>query len=274
MNDQVGLDDIAEFNRARWEELVDANVLYAQPMLTLTPATARAVVDPHDLLGEIAGRDVLCLASGGGQQSAAFGVLGAHTTVFDLTAGQLAKDRIVADHYGFDLTVEQGDMRDLGRFVDDAFDIVWHAFSINFIPDARPVLAHVARILRPGGFYRLEWANPFVAGVDDREWDGSSYPLRQPYIDGAEIHLTDDHWDVEQADGSVKRVAGPREFRHTVSGIVNTLVGHGFVMLGLWEETTTADAPAPGSWEHYKLVAPPWLETWWTYAPTFFTRTD
>jgi 2-polyprenyl-3-methyl-5-hydroxy-6-metoxy-1,4-benzoquinol methylase len=48
----------------------------------------------------VKGKDVLCLASSGGQQSAAFGVLGANVTVFDLSENMLKKDVATAKHYG------------------------------------------------------------------------------------------------------------------------------------------------------------------------------
>ncbi len=267
MNHEPGLDAIAAFNRQRWEELVEAGVLYSRPLLNLDETTAHNVVDPYSLLGDLQGKDVLCLAAGGGQQSAAFGLLGANVTVLDITAGQLEKDRLVARHYGLDLTTIQGDMRDLSVFAEDAFDVVWHAYSITFIPDARPVFAEVARVIRPGGIYRIQWGNPFLAGVDDREWDGRSYPLKDPYLDGVEVQFADEHWDVEQPDGTVKHVVGPKEFRHILSGVVNTLVGHGFIILGLWEETSADPDPEPGSWDHYKLIAPPWLQIWAAYRP-------
>jgi SAM-dependent methyltransferase len=264
---EPGLDDIAAFNRARWEALVAADVLYSRPDLDLDATQARAAIDPFDLLGDVTGKEVLCLAAGGGQQSAAFGVLGANVTVVDITAGQLAKDRLAADHYGYAVNLVQADMRDLSMFGDKAFDIVWHAFSITFIPDPRPVFAEVARVLRPGGVYRMQWSNPFVMGMDERDWDERGYPLRHPYVDGAEVIFDDEHWDVEQPDGSVKRVVGPREFRHTLSGVVNTLAGHGFVIVHLMEETTQEADPTPGSWEHCKWIAPPWIQLWTRFLP-------
>ena len=50
---------------------------------------ARERINPYGVLKEVAGKDVLCLASGGGQQSAAFGVLGARVTVFEDRDGTL-----------------------------------------------------------------------------------------------------------------------------------------------------------------------------------------
>jgi hypothetical protein len=62
-------------------------------------------------------------------------------------------------------------------------------------------------------------------------------------------------------------VKGPREFRHTLGALVNGLVENGFIILGLWEETgADPDAP-PGTWDHFKLVAPPGFTMWSRYRP-------
>ena len=94
------------------------------------------------------GQDVLCLASGGGQQSVAFGLLGANVTVFDLTPAQLERDREAAAHYDLPITTVQGDMRDLSHFEGAVFDIVWHAYSINFVPEVESVFDEAVRVLK------------------------------------------------------------------------------------------------------------------------------
>src|SRR5688572_9108014 len=176
------MDDVIGYNKARWEALAQARVSFSRPFLDLTPETARQVVDPQGVMGEVAGKDVLCLAGGGGQQSVAFGLLGARVTIFDLTETQLQRDREAAAHYGLEVQTVQGDMRDMSCFEDRCFDIIWHAFSISFVPDPRPVFAEVARLIRPGGLYRLEFPNPFVVGLSER-WNGAGYLLARPYLD-------------------------------------------------------------------------------------------
>jgi ubiquinone/menaquinone biosynthesis C-methylase UbiE len=264
----MNLDEVARTNQERWDALVAANVAYSQPMLDLDRISARRLIDPYDLAGDLEGRDVLCLASGGGQQSVACALLGAaQVTVFDLSPAQLARDREAAAHYGLSIRTVQGDMRDLSAFDDESFDLIWHAFSINFVPESRPVLDEVARVLRPGGLYRIQLHNPFTAGLDETDWNGAGYPLRQPYVDGAELQFSDPHWEVWDDEGGVQRVVGPREFRHTLGPLLNRLIGHGFALLGLWEELTDDPDAEPGTWEHLKYVAPPYLTLWFRYAP-------
>lgn len=265
------MDELAKYNKERWEELAQAQVAYSRPFLHLDATTARQVVDPQGFLGEIAGKQVLCLAGGGGQQSAAFALLGAQVTVLDISETQLQRDQQAAQHYNLPITTYQGDMRDLSRFVDNSFDVVWHAHSINFVPTTQPVFDGVTRVLKPGGFYHLSFHNPFTQAVDDAKWNGIGYPLNQPYIDGAEIMLeqvfNNPDWEVTDPQGVVRQIKGPREFRHTLSTLLNGLIQRGFVLLHFTEETTPEPTPTLGSWEHYKLVVAPYLSLWAAYRP-------
>ena len=120
------MDEIAEYNQARWKALVKAGALFTRPKLNLDADSARRMIDPSGKLSDVAGKKVLCLAGGGGQQSAAFALLGANVTVFDLSDEQLQQDKKVAEHYGFEIKTVQGDMRNLSPFEKESFDIVYH----------------------------------------------------------------------------------------------------------------------------------------------------
>jgi SAM-dependent methyltransferase len=254
-------DDVARYNKERWEALARARVPYSRPMLDLNAGTARDLVDPYGWIRSYEGKDVLCLAGGGGQQSAAFALLGSRVTVLDLSETQLERDRRAAAHYSLTVRTEQGDMRDLSRFPDRSFDVVWHAHSITFIPDVRTVFAEVARVLRPGGIYHISCNNPYSAGVDERDWNGGGYPLKERYVDG-ELHFADDRWEIGYDDGTSVHVQGPREFRHTMSTLLNGMAERGFVLLSFWEDTGSDPDAKPGTWEHLKSIAPPFIGFW------------
>src|SRR5262245_23168985 len=188
------MDEIARYNLERWQALVEADALFTRPAFDLTPTSAREKVDAEGLFGDVTGKDVLCLAGGGGQQSAAFALLGAKVTVFDLSEQQLERDRQVAQHYQKTISTIQGDMRDLSALGSGAFDIVHQPHSLGFVPDARIVFAQVARVLRPGGIYFFAISNPFYCGLSEADWNGSGYTLKFPYVDGAEISIPDPDW--------------------------------------------------------------------------------
>lgn len=255
------VDEITRYNQERWDALAKANVEYSRPLLNLDEQSARAFVDPYQIMGDVRGKQVLCLAGGGGQQSAAFGVLGADVTVVDFSKIQLERDQAVLAHYDFPVELIQGDMRDLACFGDHCFDVVWHAYSINFVPDVTPVLDEVVRVLSPGGLYRLEWSNPVTKGTDETTWTGKGYLLNRAYAD-AEIQFATPDWEIIAADGSSEHVEGPREFNHTLSTVVNGLIGRGMRLLGIWEDRSGDANAVPGSWDHFKAFAPPYFTLW------------
>ena len=257
------MDEINRTNRERWNALARANVEYSQPFLDFTREQAEARIYRHGVLQDVAGKRVLCLASGGGQDSVAFGLLGADVTVLDLSDVQLERDRQGAAHHGLTTATIQGDMRDLSVFHAGSFDVVWQVYSINFVPSVSPVFQEVARVLKPSGIYFVQFANPFVQSVDEEAWDGKSYPLKDLYVDGEDMAERFPHWDVTQPDGSKVKLDSPHEYRHILSTVLNTLVSCGFMLLGLWEWMKPGEAPEPGTWMHFTQVAPPYLSTFW-----------
>jgi SAM-dependent methyltransferase len=245
-------DEIAEINERHWERMVVEGCGFTRPWLDLDITVLRQYVSgslsaapgplmdiyPPGVLADVEGKDVLCLASGGGQQSAVFGLLGARVTVVDLTAGQLAGDRQAAAHYGYPVTTIQGDMRDLSDLGEQSFDLVYQAPSISYVPDVRPVYAQVSRVLRAGGTYRVEFTNPATQFVDMEDWDGCGYRISVPYT-------------VRRVEKEGREAA---DFRHFLGDIFNGLLEAGFVIQAVHEAPchlqNKADAE-PGSWEHW-----------------------
>jgi ubiquinone/menaquinone biosynthesis C-methylase UbiE len=268
MKGRVNMDDIANYNHERWNALVRANALFTRPALHFDATTARQRIDSEGLLGELAGRKVLCLAGGGGQQSAAFALLGAHVTVYDLSDAQLEGDRKASAHYGVSIEAVQGDMRNLSHFADDSFDIVWHPYSINFVPEVDRVFSEVARVLRDRGLYHVHFANPFFSGLTAQDWDGQGYSLKHPYVDGAEITYEDQDWVYNRSEHAGEAIPPPREYRHTLSTIVNGLVAHGFIIRHLSDtmDLSHDEQAEPGTWDHFVAFAPPWLAIWARYS--------
>lgn len=242
-----GIDDAALANQRLWEAEVEKGCGFTIPWLDLNLALLRRYaagditnppapldcISPAGVLAEVEGKDVLCLASGGGQQSAVFGLLGAKVTVVDLTEGQLEGDRRAAAHYAYNVTTIQSDMRDLSALGDDAFDLVFQADSMAYIPDVRQVYREVARVLRHDGIYRVKHRQPavFTVSVVDE-----TYRIATPYAERVE----------HREDGGI-------EFRHYMDDIFNGLVEAGLELIEVIDlgrnRQPGADAE-PGSWCH------------------------
>lgn len=261
------MDEIARYNRARWKALVEADALFTRPHLNLDADSARQRVDPDGILGDVEGLDVLCLASGGGQQSVAFALLGANVTVFDLSEEQLERDALAAAHYNVEIKIVQGDMRNLSCFEESSFDIVYHAYSLNFVTDAEEVFRQVARVMRKGGFYRFNCANPFIMGTHQEDWNGDGYVLKEPYLSKAPITSADPDWVYNQDENAPVRKS--IEYRHTLSELINGLINSGFVIRHVsdssdMEPDTNAE---PATWDHFTAFAPPWIFFTASYRP-------
>lgn len=65
---------------------------------------------PHEWFGDIKGKKILGLASGGGQQMPIFAALGADCTVLDYSPKQLESERLVAKREGYPIRIVCADM--------------------------------------------------------------------------------------------------------------------------------------------------------------------
>jgi SAM-dependent methyltransferase len=255
-------DEIAAVNQRHWEWAARKEAGCTIPWLDLDidllrrcvrgeqqPVPTRLVDMVRTLSGpleEIEGKDVLCLAAGGGQQSAVFGLLGAHVTVVDLCDSQLEADRKAGVHYGYQVTTVRGDMRDLSCLEDESFDLVYGT-GMCFVPDARQVYAGVARILRPQGLYRVDFCNPAREFVDEASWDGGGYRITVPYY-------------VKQTTVSYGAGSEPSiQFRHYMDEVFNGLLDLGFSIQRVFDNGPREQLDAtlePGSWEHSSAFLP------------------
>jgi SAM-dependent methyltransferase len=229
------IDPVAH-NRAAWDRQVDLDNEWSRPVGPDVIARARAgdwsVVligyeqTPRDWFpADLHGADILCLASGGGQQGPVLAAAGANVTVFDNSPRQLDQDRAVADREGLTIRTVLGDMRDLSAFEDGSFDLIHHPVSNLFCPEVRPVWRECFRVLRPGGSLLAGFMNPdlFIFDMDAQDNRGELVVRHQlPYSD-----LT--HISKEERERLVGPDA-PLEFSHTMTDQIGGQLDAGFVL--------------------------------------------
>lgn len=232
----MAVDDVAAHNQRMWDRLAAAGIPYTRPQGTppKRAAAKRRFLDPNDRLAgmPIAGQRVLALAGGGGWHPVLFAELGAASTVLDISARQLRTVRALAASRGVKVRAVQGDMRDLSRFADGSFDIVWHSHSIVFVPDAARVIAEVGRVLAPGGVYRASTMHPVTLRLYGG-WTGTGWRIRQSYFADDPVPLDDAIWEFDD----VKVEAPTLEYGHRISDLINACAAAGLVIDGFWETT-------------------------------------
>ena len=106
---------------------------------------------PHEWFGELRGKRVLGLASGGGQQMPIFSALGADCTVLDYSERQLESERMVSQREGYAIRILRADMSKPLPFEDGAFDLIFHPVSNCYVEEVRPIFRECFRVLRRGG---------------------------------------------------------------------------------------------------------------------------
>ena len=233
--------DIVRYNSRAWDRLVERGNEWTVPVSSEQVASARrgevevlltpTRLVPQSWLGDLAGADVLCLASGGGQQGPLFAAAGASVTVFDNSPSQLAQDRMVAEREGLEVRTEQGTMLDLSRFVDAAFDLIFHPVSNVFAPDVRPVWRECHRVLRPGGTLLAGFVNPAQYIFDFEEEERGKLVVRHslPYSDRDDL-----------PQEVLERLLGagePLEFGHTLEHQIGGQTDAGLAIVGFYEDS-------------------------------------
>ncbi len=245
MTDQ--LDPVAH-NRAAWDREVTSGSEWTRPVGPDVIARARAgdwsvVLIGHEPVprdwfpATMDGLDVLCLASGGGQQGPVLAAAGAQVTVFDNSPRQLARDEEVAARDGLALRTVLGDMRDLSAFPDASFSLILNPVSNVFCPDLAPVWREAFRVLRRRGTLLTGFMNPDlfifdVSALDERGELVVRHPLPFSSLDLPEAERRGAYGD------------GPIEYSHSLTTQIGGQLAAGFTITHLVEAPHHADATA------------------------------
>lgn len=175
---------------------------------------------PAEWLGDLKGKEVLCLAGAGGLQGPLLAAAGAKVTVLDLSGKMLEKDALMAEKYGLEIRTEHGTMTDLSRFGDESFDLIVNPASLFYVSDVTAVFRECYRVLKHGGSLILAAPNP-IAYVCDYVEDGGYYKAvnRMPYCSAERPDMGD--WI---------------EYGHTMNDYLGGQLSCGFVITGYVEE--------------------------------------
>ena len=222
--------DVQVASGNRWTIPVSPEVIAAarrdQWVIYLTPTKPV----PGPWFPHLVGCDLLCLASGGGQQGPILAAVGARVTVIDNSPRQLAQDRLVADREGLQIATVEGDMRDLSVFPDESYDLVVHPVSNVFVPEVRPVWAEAFRVLRRGGVLLAGFDNPILHMFDLELYDRGILQVAHalPYSDAISLS--------EQEKKEYTEKGWPLEFSHTLEDQIGGQIDAGFLIAGFYED--------------------------------------
>jgi SAM-dependent methyltransferase len=138
------------------------------------------------LLGDLRGKRVLELGCGAAQSSIAFAKQGAIAIGVDFSEEQLAYARQFCEREGVRVDLRHGDLADLAFLRADTVDLVFSAYTFEYVEDLNRVFRQVHRVLKVGAPLVFSLPHPAHAMVDDN----ADPPLlvRRSYFDRTPIH--------------------------------------------------------------------------------------
>ena len=186
----------------------------------LTPTVAV----PKDWFGDLKGKKILGLASGGGQQMPIFQALGADCTVLDYSSKQIESELKISERESYQIQAIEGDMTKRLPFEDESFDLVFHPVSNCYVEDVYHVFNEAYRVLKKGGLLLAGLNNEINYIVDQNE---KEIVFKMPFNP-----LKD-----EKARAYMEQEDGGMQFSHNMTEQIGGQLKAGFTLLDLYEDT-------------------------------------
>jgi SAM-dependent methyltransferase len=237
-------------NRRAWDQRVKQGGRFTRPAEDETFVDPLQQIDGYGWLGgDIRGRRVLCLAAGGGRQSALYAAAGGIVTVVDISPAMLELDREVAAERKLDVRTVEASMDDLSMFTNGEFDLVIHPVSTCYVPAIEPVYREVARVTRDGGIYISQHKTPTSLQADVQA-SSRGYELIEPYYRQGPL---------PPVVGSRHREDGTLEFLHRWEEIIGLMCRSGFVIEDLVEPRHADPEAALSTFGHRSRYVAPYV---------------
>ncbi len=219
-----------EGGESRWTKPFDSEVIAKARKGEFSILLTENISVPHRWFPPLKGADVLCLASGGGQQGPVLAALGANVTVFDNSPAQLKQDQLVAEREALTINTIEGDAADLSIFADESFDLIFNPCSTVFMADVRAVWRECSRVLRSNGILMTGSMNPVHYIFDLFKADEGVLEVAYsiPYSDLTSLSEEDLNEYIEKGL--------PVEFGHSLTDLLGGQLDAGLVITAMYED--------------------------------------
>jgi len=230
-------------NRAGWNAQSDAYQAEHGAFLRVDrPAWGVWQIPEEELqvLGDVAGLDVLELGCGAAQWSIALARQGARVTGLDFSSQQLMHARRLLAEHGADFPLIEANAEEV-PLPDASFDVVFCDHGALSFTDPRRTLPEAARLLRPGGLLAFSIISTFA----DMHWrEGDDEPGER---------LVRDYFGIQEfeAEGIVSYTVPYGEW-------IRVLVESGFEVLSLTELQRPEGAESP----YVTAAGAEWARRW------------
>lgn len=227
--------DVTQHNKVAWDHYVSQNDRWTIPVsaekilqakkdrwqIVLTPGKAV----PRSWFPDLKGLKILGLACGGGQQGPILAALGANVTIFDNSEKQLLQDKKVSDKHNLNIKTVHGDMRNLKRFANHSFDLVFNPCSVLFVEDILPVWEEAFRVLKPNGILMSGLINPISFQINE---ENLKLIYEQPFSDLHSLPKA----ELEELQQKNEALS----FGHSLTAQIGGQLRAGFTITGMYED--------------------------------------
>jgi ubiquinone/menaquinone biosynthesis C-methylase UbiE len=193
------------------------------------------------VLGDVAGLDVVDLGCGTGYVSAWLLRQGARPVGVDPTPAQLATAREMQQELGLEFPLVEA-VAESVPLPDASFDLAMSEYGASIWADPERWIPEAARLLRPGG--RLVFLRNSTISMLCMELDGVTESLQRPQRELRKIRWPD---------------TGETEFHAPAGELIEILGAAGFVLERLVELYAPEDATTH---EYYKYMSAEWAKKW------------
>ena len=144
----------AEYNEENERNLL--NAFYERPAML-------------DLVGDVAGRDVLDIGCGAGPLAERLTQLGARVSGFDSSARmiEIARKRL-DDH----VDLQVADLAEPLPYDDDSFGVACASLVLHYLADWVDAMSEIRRVLRPGGRLVASVTHPLAFALMEKRYFG------------------------------------------------------------------------------------------------------
>ena len=224
------MESYVEGNRTGWDAYADRYQDNAGEFIAREPAWGVWQIPETELqvLGDVAGLDVLELGCGAAQWSIALARQGARVTGLDFSERQLGHARDRMRQAGVDFPLIQASATEV-PLPDASFDVVFCDHGAFTFTDPRETIPEAARLLRPGGLLAFSMITAFADAHWREEDEEPGETLVRDYFGIQRFHADD----------------GIVSFTVPYGEWIRLLVENGLEVLALLELQRPADAESP-----------------------------
>lgn len=208
-------------NRANWDEVTDIHLAGSDcyPIDDFKKGKCALRALEIEEVGNVSGKSMLHLQCHFGMDTLSWARRGARVTGVDFSEKAIEAARSLSREINVDARFICCNVYDLPEHLTGTFDIVYASYGVHYwLPDLRRWAEIISHFLKDGGFFYIADGHPISDNMGER-LEGDYFATNQA------VFSEPGYFDYANTD--IKQTVPEYGWRHTVSDIINSLIGAG-----------------------------------------------